>query len=222
MTDQFTVTTRRGCSNSIGGALFGLVLFIASIPLLFWNEGRAVQTYNSLVEGAATVISISADTVNPANEGKLVHVAGLATTDETLTDPDFRVSAKAIKLNREVQMYQWTESSKTEKSGNTERTTYTYNKEWSSAYADSKKFHQSGHDNPNMPYRSNEVVAQKVTLQAFTLSAGLVNKMSGAKPLAVDGLGYAVPVAVKEQTKVVNGFFYIGSGTLESPQLGDL
>jgi hypothetical protein len=222
MTDKVTVTTRRGCSNSIVGALFGIALFLASIPLLFWNEGRAVQTYNSLVEGAAAVINVSADTVNPVNEGKLVHVTGMATTAETLTDPDFGVSAPAIKLIREVQMYQWTESSKTESSGNTERTTYTYNKEWSSTYSDSSNFHDSGHNNPPMPYRSAEVVAQHVTLQAFTLSADLVSKMSGEKPLAVDVLPPAVSSEVRERTKVINGFFYIGGGTLESPQLGDL
>jgi len=220
--NKYTVTTRRGCSNSIGGALIGIALFIASIPLLFWNEGRAVQTYNSLVEGAATVISVSADAVNPVNEGKLVYVTGMAATAETLTDPDFRVAAKAIKLIREAQMYQWAEESETKTSGNTETTTYSYNKEWDSTYNDSQSFHQSGHDNPPMPYQSAEVVAQNVTLQAFALSAGLVNKMSGAKPLAVDTLSYTIPSDVKERTKVVSGFFYIGSGTLESPQVGDL
>jgi len=89
MTNTHTVTTRRGCSNSIVGALIGIALFLVSFPLLFWNEGRAVQTYNSLVEGAAAVISVNADVVDPVNEGKLVHITGPADIDETLTDPEF-------------------------------------------------------------------------------------------------------------------------------------
>ncbi len=222
MTNSHTVRTRRGCASSVGGALFGLVLFIASIPLLFWNEGRAVQTYNSLVEGAATVVSVSADAANPANEARLVHVTGLATTDETLTDPDFRVSAKAIKLIRDVKMYQWKESSETKSSGNTETTTYSYRKEWSSTYYDSQNFHQSGYENPPMLFESSEVMAQNVTLGEFTLSPDLVQKTSGAKPLTVDSLLYAVPSAVKDRTRMVDGFFYIGSGTPASPQIGDL
>ncbi len=223
MTDRFTVRTQRGCFSSIGGVFIGVVLFIASLPLLFWNESRAVETYNSLAEGASAVINASADAVNPANEGKLVYVTGLATTNETLTDPDFRISAKAIKLIRETQMYQWKESSETKTSGNTKTTTYTYSKEWSSTYHNSKSFNQpSGHENPEMLYKPAEVVAQNVTLQAFTLSTDLIKKTSGAKPLAVDSLSYTVPSSVKDRTQVVDGFFYIGSGTLQSPQVGDL
>jgi len=37
--------------ESIKGLLFGGVLFLGSFPLIWWNEGRAVQTYESLQEG---------------------------------------------------------------------------------------------------------------------------------------------------------------------------
>src|SRR5437763_1909546 len=39
--------------ESIKGVVFGVVLFVVSIPLLWWNEGRAVQTARSLREVAA-------------------------------------------------------------------------------------------------------------------------------------------------------------------------
>jgi hypothetical protein len=47
--------------NAIKGVLVGLVLFVVSFPLLFWNEGRAVQAYMGLAEGKNSVVSVPAD-----------------------------------------------------------------------------------------------------------------------------------------------------------------
>ena len=82
--------------------------------LLFWNEGRAVQTALSLAEGAGIVVSVLPDTVDPANEGKLIHTSGPVTTDTVPTDPDFAISAPGVRLVRSTEMYQWIEEKKTE------------------------------------------------------------------------------------------------------------
>jgi hypothetical protein len=74
--------------------LIGFVLFVAAFPLLFWNEGRAVQTARSLEEGAGVVVSVSADLVDPANAGRLIHVNGTAKTEDVLRDDEFGVSEK--------------------------------------------------------------------------------------------------------------------------------
>ena len=90
MMDTFTEVTHQGFFSRIGksivGVLVGIVLSIAAFPVLFWNEGRAVQTAKSLDEGAGAVVSVSADKIDPANEGKLVHLSAKAVTDETLSD----------------------------------------------------------------------------------------------------------------------------------------
>ena len=59
------------------------------------------------------MISVAEDKVDTANDGKLVHLTGLATTEDVLEDNDFGISANAIKLKRAVQMYQWKETKKT-------------------------------------------------------------------------------------------------------------
>src|SRR5580692_3300175 len=122
--------------ESIKGVLFGLVMFIVAFPVLFWNEGRAVQTAKSLEEGASEVVSVTADSVENTNEGKLVYVTGDATTTETLSDPEFGVTVSALKLQRVAEMYQWKESrnSHSEKKiggGETTVTSYKYEKVWS-------------------------------------------------------------------------------------------
>ncbi len=221
MTDSITVKNKSGgCGGMIGGVIFGIIAFLASFAVLFWNEGRAVQTYNSLNEGAASVISVGADSVNAANNGKLVYVSGMALTNDVATDTDFGISVKAIKLQRNVQMYQWKETSK---SGNNNTTTYTYDKTWSSSLISSRNFKQSGHENPTeMRFKPADFVANNVTLGAFTLSRSLVNKMSGGRSLAVDTVSYDLPTSVNDQTKVTDGYFYIGRGTYASPQVGDM
>lgn len=94
--------------------LAGLAFFVLSFPLLFWNEGHAVRTARSLTEGAGMVKSVSADRVDSANEGALVHLTSRAATTEMLTDPDLGVSANALKLDRRVEMYQREETEKSD------------------------------------------------------------------------------------------------------------
>ena len=52
----FTETTRIGWGSrlmeSIKGVIAGLILFLLSFLVLFWNEGRAVKTHKGLQEGA--------------------------------------------------------------------------------------------------------------------------------------------------------------------------
>lgn len=215
--------------GSIKSVVFGLVLFGLSFPLLFWNEGRAVRTAKSLEEGAGAVQSVSADRVDASNEGKLVHLTGNATTSETLADPDFGVSANAIKLTRDVEMYQWGETKKSETrnktGGGTETvTTYDYEKKWSSERIDSSSFKEpTGHANPTgWPFEAWTGVARKVTAGAFTLSEALVARLSETQALRVDDSALAkVGPSLMGKLKANDGSFYLGASPA-SPTIGDL
>jgi hypothetical protein len=208
MADEIVETSSQGWLSrlfeSIKQVLVGLLLFVVSFPVLWWNEGRAVQTYKSLKEGAGAVVSVPADRVDAANESRLVHVGGKAVTTVTLTDPAFNVRATALRLERKVEIYQWvekTETKKQKKLGGGEETVKTtrYVKEWSDDLADSSQFKDAtGHQNPSsVAYRSESFRASPVTLGAFTLSDALVDRIGGAQKLVVteDMLGSAVAAA---------------------------
>lgn len=229
--DRFTEVTSQSWTSRIGGAfkgiLVGLVLFIVAFPLLFWNEGRAVKTSKTLKEGGKTVVTVASDNVDAANEGSLIHVTGLADTDATLIDPVFGVSAKALKLRRTVEMYQWREKSqsKTKKKlgGGTETVTeYSYGTEWSDHLINSAGFKKtSGHQNPaSMPYGSTQQTADKVVLGAFALSPSLIGRINNFEALAITP-DTPLPAVIEDTAKVFNDGFYIGTNSA-SPQVGDV
>jgi len=62
--------------NALTGIVVGIILIIATSILLFWNESRAVKTYDSLAEGKAAVVAASPDAIDPSLEAKLVHLQG--------------------------------------------------------------------------------------------------------------------------------------------------
>jgi hypothetical protein len=235
MSDRFTVTTSKSwfsrLAESIKSVLVGLVLFVASFPILFWNEGRAVKTARSLEEGAGAVVSVSSDLVSAGNEGKLVHVTGPISTDGPVVDGDLGVQANAVKLVRNVSMYQWIEEEKSEKrkklgGGEETVTTYEYKKDWSSSPVDSSAFQvPEGHENPgDFPLPSATFVADPVRLGAFTLSEEQLGQLDEAKDLPVDaaaaeslpeGLMGEVPATVDK------GAFYLGTNPA-TPAIGDV
>jgi hypothetical protein len=222
--DQFTETTTQSwgsrITESIKGVLVGIILFLVAFPLLWWNEGSAVQTYKSLQEGRDGVVKVNASSVDPANDKSLVHISGRATTGETLSDPTFSVPAQAIRLERLVEMYQWEETKESKKKkkigGKMEtKTTYTYSKKWGSQLIDSSHFKKpEGHQNPSsMEFSSSSWMAEEVAVGAFELSDNLkmgisktetipfTQEMLANLPESVSGIARVVSTQDKEQPK---------------------
>lgn len=229
MSDSFTETTRTSygsrLKNAIGGILGGIILIVGGIWLLSWNEGRTIKTKKALQEGAEMVVNIDSIGLSSDNEGKLVHLTGMALTDDVLTDNEFGISANAIHLKRNVEMYQWVEKSetKTEKKlgGAEEKTTkYTYNKKWSSSLQSSSDFRiQEGHQNPSeFAYSGMNESASYVTLKDFVLAPSLINKIGGYSSLDISG----TDVSGIENAKLTTNKIYIGKGSEQSPQIGDM
>ncbi|WP_457576425.1 TMEM43 family protein [Desulfomarina sp.] len=228
--DTFSITTETSWFKRIGnafkGILAGIVMVLLSLGLLFWNEGRAVERYKSLVEGGGKVLSIDKNRVLPENNGKLVHVSGKTETEEVLTDPDFGITASAIKLIRHVEMYQWQESRRTKKKkklggGEETVTTYSYRQEWSGRLIDSGGFQQrDGHENPKvMAYGPKTVMASHVRLGAFTLPQSLLTRLGNKVP-------FPVPADVEPQGGAAGsirhgGGFYLGDDPAH-PKTGDM
>ena len=141
MSDRFTEVTTQGWGSRLGGslvaALIGLILVPASIVLLYWNEGRAVDASRALGRGAAEIIEVAATPVDAQADGKLVHVTAMMQPTTPARDPVFGVSGDGLlRLARTVEMYQWKETSSSQSQqsvggSKTTETTYSYQKAWS-------------------------------------------------------------------------------------------
>ncbi|MEI6839127.1 MAG: hypothetical protein WCK56_15145, partial [Alcaligenaceae bacterium] len=81
--DSFTQTSTTSWLGRIGsslvGVLIGIILLPCGIALLSWNEGRAVTAAAGLKRGLGSIVEITADTVNPQNNAKLVYLNGTVT-----------------------------------------------------------------------------------------------------------------------------------------------
>lgn len=232
MSDTFSVTTRKSWFSRIGSSIvgvpIGLLMLIAACVVLFWNEGRAVQTARSLAEGKDLVVSVDPATVDPGNEGKLIHISGDVNASAALRDPEFGVAAQGLRLVRTVEMYQWKEESRTEHHrsiGGSEETvtTYTYRLTWGEGRIDSSHFHrQEGHDNPQPRYAGTSFTARDAELGAYRPGQRPLQLLPASQGVRVDAaLAGTLRARVSGPVQVIDGRYYLGADP-GSPRLGDL
>lgn len=183
VTETETISWGSRLGDSLRGIVGGVVIFVASFPLLFWNEGRAVKTAKALDEGAGRVVSVESNAkVDSEYEGKLVHMTGRADTKDVLKDPVFGVTENCIRLKRDVEIYQWVENTETKTKKNlggseTKTTVYTYELAWVRNAVNSSGFKEKGHDNPpiGLEFPSDKWQAESVSFGAFKLSADQIS-----------------------------------------------
>ena len=187
----YTETTTTGYGTRVGNSFkaigSGFLLFIAGTALLWWNEGRAVKTEKMLEEAGSAYVEMENPNKKDASlEGELICGTALATTEDSLSDAQFGIGAKAISLRRTVEYYQWVEHStekKEDKLGGKEvtTTTYTYSKEWMSRPVESASFKDPAYQTKNTvlaSFENDEQWAENVSWGAYTLPEGLVHSIS--------------------------------------------
>jgi hypothetical protein len=232
MANIITEVTSESVFGRIGksfvGMLIGLALLIGSVVLLFWNEGRAVATAKSLREGAATVIDVPSDSINAANDSKLIHVTGDTAVAEPLEDPLFNSSESAIRLRRNIQVFEWKEKkeSKTRDKiggGKETTTTYSYEKVWAPELIKTSSFKSpEDHRNPeNLEIPKKEFTSKNATLGQFKLTPEIIGKIPGDEAMtATEEQLSNVSSNLQEKLKVESDRFYLGTDPA-SPEIGD-
>ncbi|NXW71515.1 TMM43 protein, partial [Hirundo rustica] len=210
-------------SETSAGMLIGLVTFLLAFYLLFTNEGRALRTARSLDEGLSLVVPLdSIHSISQQNEGRLVHLTGALSTSKPLFDPSYGLSIRAVKLKRNVEMYQWVEyedSKEYEENGEIKKeTTYSYNTEWKSEVVNSRNFDREiGHKNPSaMAVESFTAVSPNVQIGSFVLSKGLVDKIDDFKQLSLSHLEDPHADVTRR------GDYFYHSDNPGRPEVGDL
>lgn len=182
----------------------------------------------AIAEGREAVREVEATRVDSANQGKLIHLSDMATSDSTLEDKTFGVRVeKSLLLERKVEMYQWKERKETKSSKNlggskTKTTTYHYEKVWSDHVINSNNFkHKEGHVNPSsMAYDSQELFGA-AKIGAFDLPQTLVREVNARENLPQTGQPRAGPAGLETR----EGYLYLASGQVSGSGgagIGDL
>ncbi len=231
--DSFTETTYKSwferIMESLKAILFGFLFVIGACALLFWNEGNSAKTAAALNEGAGLVASVSSERADPANEGKLIHIAGETKAGNPARDPDLNIAGNGLRLVRKVEMYQWKEERKSEKrqrlgGGEETVTTYTYQRTWSEDPINSSNFRESAnHRNPAMPnVRSRGFAAEGVTLGGFRLDDRVINMLGKGDTFDVaPAIAQRARERFGDRARVERGGIYVGFNS-DQPQIGDL
>ena len=192
----YTETTTTGYGTRVGNSFkaigTGFMFFLIGTALLWWNEGRAVKTEKMLDEAGGAYVEMPNPGKKDASlEGELICGTAMATTEDSLSDADFGIGAKAIALRRSVEYYQWVEHAsqkKEDKLGGKEvtTTTYTYTKEWVSRPVESANFHDPAYQKKNTvltTVEDNEQWAENVSFGAYKLSESLIRSISSTEAL---------------------------------------
>ncbi len=158
MPDRFTETKRVGygsrIGSSFGGILIGLLLFVASFVVLFWNEGR---TDLSVI--ARTSTPIASEEVSAEAHGQFVSTTGDVLTEEVFGDELFLKPGNYLSMQRRAEMYAWVEKTST----NTETNL--------GGSQDSSKFrYPEDHTNPGMMFKSSSKKAASATVGAYAFN----------------------------------------------------
>jgi Transmembrane protein 43 len=189
MSDEYTEVTTEGYFSRLGGSiigvLIGFLLVPASLILLYLNEGRAVTALVALEQGARQVVEISAGKLDATANGKLIHLSGDLTAQDPAKDTVFGVSgAGLVRLQRNVEMFQWREDKQSDSHENvggskTTETTYIYRREWAPGPVNSNSFHHpEGHGNPQMPVGSTIFDGSGVKIGAYRLGPTILSQVT--------------------------------------------
>lgn len=231
MTDPITVTTRTSwfsrIGSAFGGILIGLIAVAVGVWLLGWNEGRAVKRERALNEGAGVVQTVPVETIDPAHEGALIHMTGQTTVSDSLGDNAWPVSVQALRLFRDVEMYQWRETSRSETrtrlgGGQETVTVYEYEQAWSSSPQNSSNFHSpTGHQNPPFPVEATSFTSQDARLGAYQLNSRIIEQIATSERLTLDNdTQNALRNQAGGRASVSASELYLGVDP-SNPQIGD-
>ncbi len=222
MVDRHVRVERSGFFGEVGRAFLaipiGILLFLGSFVVLFLTEGR---TNEAKVAADSSVVSADAAS---GQDGQFVSVTGELGTKDAVGDPKYLGAGDWLAVNRMVQMYAWTEDTRTEErkraGGGTDRITYyEYREEWVSQPEDSQRFDRpEGHLNPPMRIQSAQFASRQATLGAWGFNASEAH-LPSPESLILSGAQLKGEAA---KGTASGEHVYVGTGTAQAPRIGDL
>jgi hypothetical protein len=220
--DSYTEVTEQGFLSrligSIVGVFIGFLLFLGSFALIYFNEGRIDAS--NIAKGAVTLAPANVDA---SANGKLVALTGALTTDGLTSDNMFLRPGPYVAVQRKVEMYAWDEDSSTSSSSNvggssTNKTTYTYKRDWVTHPGTTSSFKvPQGHENPSLPFEDQLTRARSAKIGAYGIDLSSID-VSGTTPIALN----ASNTTLGQGAVLAGNYVFVGKGSAQAPQVGDV
>jgi hypothetical protein len=183
-------------------AWVALAALLVLLALLAWWLLRPAADGPGTAAPSAPVV-VSADRIDPANEGRLVAASGTLEVTTPARDPALGVEAPALVLLRHVEMRQWHE----ECTGDT----CIYTLQWSEQPVEAASFREpAGHANPPFPFADARFEAGGVRLGAFSVTAAFA--ADDAPTVAWPVNGGSIPPNLAATLRERGGILYAGAG----------
>ncbi len=216
-------------ADSRRNVTLGVILAVAALVVLFWNERRVVHSLGDIGARLPVAVPVDPQKADPANNGRLVFIVADVKADPVLEDGAFGMSLPAMRYRRRVEMRQWEETiAISEKAMDTEPRP-SYDERWSDRQEDSSRFRRpTGHKNRHvMPFGQLRLEARTVTAGAFIVPKSLLDRLRNAdwegldlpekNPGTADLPGYHT---VKFPGAVAS--YYYNGRDVNKPQLGEV
>ncbi|MBL8245503.1 MAG: TMEM43 family protein [Rhodanobacteraceae bacterium] len=212
-------------------------IFLASLFVLFWNESYSKKHADGLAELADQVQSAPTVGINPALDGKPVHLSAQVHSQAGARDPFFGIGTDGAVLYRHVEMFQWIEYEETTGRGRKKKTTYHYEQGWDSEYHDSSQFHEpQGHENPKPALESDGFFAADARFGPYRFDSEEIARQAlwdmdnpdelgslGKWPQHLENLPeVGSELAARRWYQLEPGVYYRGNQASDEPELGDL
>eukprot|EP00124_Ichthyophonus_hoferi_P003934 Ihof_evm5s382 gene=Ihof_evmTU5s382 len=234
---DFTRTEKTGwCThmgNAFGGSIVGIILFIGSLIVIFWNERNAVHSSKAISE-ALGQCSDQTCIYSPQLKDKLIHISCDVNFVSTLHDDALGVTYHGLQLVRYVEMFQWLEEtldSPENASGKPENKIYDYRyrSDWSDTLRDSSMYQNSLKRNPVWPLETTAFTAEYVRVGGYVLKGKDINRMHMhshrlSLPIHPDyhPSNQYPPTSITVNNTQLCGDKYYYTGSCSSPEIGDM
>ncbi|MDH4182632.1 MAG: TMEM43 family protein [Nitrospinota bacterium] len=202
--------------------IFHMAMVAVMITMPWW-VGRTYATYakriSALAEGEDLLAASSASPCSQASDGKIVYLTAPMKPESPAQDPLTAVAAKAIALERKVEMLQW----KREMPGMKYFTGSSYAKVWSEEAIDDAGYPEKYRNPGPMPYKSATIPAERVTVGCMDISTEMAQKVYHPAPLGLsDSMADEASRRLGRPARRVDGYLYIGHSPAREPAIGDI
>jgi Transmembrane protein 43 len=212
--------------SSIFGFIIGIFIFIASFPILWYNEKRGVMIMKIIDEGLNECTEVHNGRAMRENNGRLVCAHGELISHQDAIDHSTGITTKnALVLIREVEYYQEVEKKKEDEQ-------YVYEKGWYSLPIDSKNFENPDCRGKNerktiTHYEPDKFTADSISLGEYELNSELKEMITCEENLKLEGIGNILIDQIRSKTGkhiiVSENYLYIKKNeNLSKFNIGDM